>query len=203
MSETESTTNPTDGRRLRSRDSKRRIVAAMLELVREGRIAPTAEEVAQRANVGLRTVFRRFKDMESLYAEMSVAISEKVAPIIDEELAHDDWWLNFGQLVERRLKVYEIIMPYRIAAGALRFQSNVLHSRHRQLVRDERERLIAVLPDFLLDDRVAIESLEAVLSFDMWNQLRNDQKLNATQATQVVYRLMSAIVPEAKLSISS
>lgn len=204
MSETDSTTiNTTDGRRLRSRDSKRRIVAAMLELVREGRIAPTAEEVARRANVGLRTVFRRFKDMESLYSEMSVAISEKVAPIIDEELAHDAWWLNLGQLVERRLRVYEIIMPYRIAAGALRFQSNVLHSRHRELVRDERERLIAVLPEFLLEDRTGIESLEAVLSFDMWNQLRNDQKLNVTQATQVVYRLVSAIVPEARLSTRS
>lgn len=203
MSETESTINTTDGRRLRSRDSKRRIVAAMLELVREGRIAPTAEEVAQRANVGLRTVFRRFKDMESLYAEMAVAISEKVAPIIDEALAHDAWWLNLGQLVERRLRVYEIIMPYRIAAGALRFQSVILHSHHRELVRDERERLMAVLPAFLLEDRVSIESLEAVLSFDMWSQLRNDQKLNVTQATQVVYRLISAVVPEARLHARS
>ena len=200
MSETEGLINTTDGRRLRSRDSKRRIVAAMLELVREGRIAPTAEEVAKRANVGLRTVFRRFKDMESLYSEMSVAISEKVAPIIDEELAHHDWWLNLGQLVERRLRVYEIIMPYRIAAGALRFQSDILHSRHRELVRDERERLIAVIPPFLLEDRTAIEALEAVLSFDMWNQLRNDQKLNVDQATQVVFRLVLAVVPEAKFS---
>lgn len=199
MSENDPTLSPTDGRRLRSRDSKRRIVAAMLELVREGRIAPTAEEVAQRANVGLRTVFRRFKDMESLYAEMSVAISEKVAPIIDEALAHDAWWQNLGQLIERRLKVYEIIMPYRIAADALRFQSNVLHSRHRQLVRDERERLISVLPSFLLEDRTAIEALEAILSFDMWNQLRNDQKLGVNQATQVVYRLISHIVPQADL----
>lgn len=47
----------TDGRKLRSEDSKRRIVSAMLELVREGRMAPTAEEVANRAEVGLRTVF--------------------------------------------------------------------------------------------------------------------------------------------------
>lgn len=199
MSETESPTQTTDGRRLRSHDSKRRIVAAMLELVREGRIAPTAEEVAQRANVGLRTVFRRFKDMESLYAEMSVAISDKVAPIIDEALAHDAWWLNFAQLLERRLRVYEIIMPYRVAAGALRFQSSILYNRHREIVREERERLRAVLPSFLLDDRVKIEALEAVLSFDMWNQLRNDQKLGVNQATEVVYRIVSDIFPEAKL----
>lgn len=200
MSETDSQSiNTTDGRRLRSRDSKRKIVAAMLELVREGRIAPTAEEVAQRANVGLRTVFRRFKDMESLYAEMSVAISEKVAPIIDEALAHSEWWLNFAQLLERRLRVYEIIMPYRVATDALRFHSNILHSRHREIVRDERERLVAVLPEFLLDDKVRIDALEGVLSFDMWNQLRNDQKLNVNQATDVVYRIVSALLPEARL----
>lgn len=199
MSDTETTINTTDGRRLRSRDSKRKIVSAMLELVREGRIAPTAEEVAQRANVGLRTVFRRFKDMESLYAEMSVAISEKVAPIIDEQLAHEAWWLNFAQLLERRLRMYEIIMPYRIAADALRFQSNVLHSRHREIVRDERERLVAALPAVILEDRVRIEALEAVLSFDMWNQLRNDQKLGVNHATEVVYRIVSEVLPEAKL----
>ena len=75
-------TTTTDGRKLRSQDSKRRIVAAMLELVREGRIAPTAEEVANRAEVGLRTVFRRFKDMESLYAEMAVAIDSKIDSVI-------------------------------------------------------------------------------------------------------------------------
>ncbi len=189
----------TDGRRLRSRDSKRRIVAAMLELVREGRIAPTAEEVATRANVGLRTVFRRFKDMESLYAEMAVAISEKVAPIVDQELPHGAWHRNFAQLLDRRLRVYEIIMPYRIAADALRFQSNVLHSHHLEIVSEERARLVSVLPEFVLDDSVRIDALEAVLSFDMWNQLRNDQQLDVDQATRVVYRIAGNLLPEAEL----
>ena len=101
----------------------------MLELVREGRIAPTAEEVANRANVGLRTVFRRFKDMESLYAEMSVEINEKVASIIDEPTGRTDWRENLLQMVDRRVRVYEVIMPYRVAAEALKFQSTVLLSR--------------------------------------------------------------------------
>lgn len=43
----------------------------MLELVREGDISPSAELVAARADVGLRTVFRHFKDLDSLYREMS------------------------------------------------------------------------------------------------------------------------------------
>ena len=46
----------------------------MLELVRAGAISPNAEEVAERAGVGLRTVFRRFDDMDSLYREMAKAM---------------------------------------------------------------------------------------------------------------------------------
>ncbi len=199
MSEFETLIDTTDGRRLRSRDSKRKIVSAMLELVREGQIAPTAEEVAQRADVGLRTVFRRFKDMESLYAEMSIAISEQVAPIINEALSHDEWWRNFAQLVERRLRVYEVIMPYRVAAQVLKFQSDILYNRHLEIVRDERDRLMSVLPAFLLEDRPLIEALQAVLSFDMWNQLRSDQNLSARAAGDVVNKILCGLLPETRL----
>lgn len=187
----------TDGRKLRSEDSKRRIVSAMLQLVREGRMAPTAEEVAKRAEVGLRTVFRRFKDMESLYAEMSVAINEKVDSIVDSSLDSNDWRENLAGMVDRRLQVYEVIMPYRVAAEALKFQSTVLLNRHMEIVREERQRLLTLLPESLLDDRPLIEGLEAALSFDMWNQLRNDQRLNAEEAGAVVSRIVGSLLNDA------
>ncbi len=184
----------TDGRKLRSEDSKRKIVSAMLDLVREGRIAPTAEEVANRANVGLRTVFRRFKDMESLYAEMSVAINERVASIIDSPPSDADWKNNLRHLVDRRLGVYEVIMPYRVAADALKFQSTVLLSKHMEIVREERQKLIEVLPDFLINDHILIEALEAALSFDMFNQLRNDQRLSAEETAEVVRKIVNSLL---------
>jgi len=200
MSESDVFIDTTDGRRMRSRDSKRKIVAAMLELVREGHIAPTAEEVAQRANVGLRTVFRRFKDMENLYAEMAIAIGEQVSPITDAALGNHDWPVNFSQLVARRLRVYEVIMPYRVAAEVLKFQSSVLLNHHLEIVRTERERLKAVLPAFLLEDQPIIEALEAVLSFDMWNQLRNDQNLSTEEAVEVINRILTKLLPEIELT---
>ena len=194
MSDAELPITDHDGRRQRSRDSKRKIVTAMLELVGEGIVAPTAEEVALRANVGLRTVFRRFKDMESLHAEMSLAISEKVAPLLYEAPGHQDWTRNFQQLLDRRLQMYEIIMPYRIAANAMKLKSNVLLSRQSDLVRNERRLLRAVFPDFLLADPVLVEALEAALSFDMWNQLRNDQNLDVDEATAVVKKFCTALL---------
>lgn len=187
-------TTTTDGRKLRSEDSKRRIVSAMLELVRDGKIAPTAEEVAKRAQVGLRTVFRRFRDMESLYAEMAGAIDERIASIIDDYTRQDDWRINLKRMVERRLQVYEIVMPYRVAAEALKFQSTILLTQHMKFVREERQRLLALMPESLLSDSVLMEGLEAALSFDMWNQLRNDQRLNADEAGDVVKRIVSSLL---------
>ena len=184
----------TDGRKLRSEDSKRRIVSAMLELFREGRMTPTAEEVANRAEVGLRTVFRRFKDKESLYAEMSVAINQKVESVIGGSTDGKNWQDNLSKMVDRRLQVYEIIMPYRVAAEALKFQSTILLNRHMDIVRDERRRLRTLLPKDLLNDRPMIEGLEAALSFDMWNQLRNDQRLGADEAGAVVSRIVESLL---------
>lgn len=189
----------TDGRRQRSEDSKQRIVDAMLALVSEGKIAPTAEEVAQRANVGLRTVFRRFKDMESLYAEMSNAITASIQPLVKEPPGSSDWSINLAQLLERRLKVYEVIRPYRVAADVLKFQSSALLSHHLDVVRTEREILLKILPDSLHEDRALIEGLEAVLSFDMWSQLRHDQKLPSQEAADVIYRIVSRLLPDAQL----
>ena len=68
-----------DGRRSRTIETRKRIVHAVTELVREGKVAPTAEEVSARADVGLRTVFRHFDDMDSLYREIDEALGINVA----------------------------------------------------------------------------------------------------------------------------
>ncbi len=43
----------TDGRRKRTILTRQRIVAALTALMREGQVAPTAQDVSLRANVGL------------------------------------------------------------------------------------------------------------------------------------------------------
>jgi AcrR family transcriptional regulator len=81
----------TDGRRRRSQDSRARIVAAMLELTRQGEVSPSATAVAERAGVGLRSVFRHFKDMESLYQEMSITIEGELRAVAEQPFRTDDW----------------------------------------------------------------------------------------------------------------
>jgi AcrR family transcriptional regulator len=57
-----------DGRRLRSERSREAIIDVMLTLIEEGALIPTAQQVSERAGVGIRSVFRHFSDMAGLFA---------------------------------------------------------------------------------------------------------------------------------------
>ena len=58
-----------DGRFARSKKTKDAIVRALLKLLRNTPF-PTAEQVAKESKIGLRTVYRQFKDMESIYLSL-------------------------------------------------------------------------------------------------------------------------------------
>ena len=49
-----------DGRRMRSERSRDAIIEAALQLVQEGILVPTAQQIADRAGVAMRTFFRHF-----------------------------------------------------------------------------------------------------------------------------------------------
>jgi AcrR family transcriptional regulator len=60
---------PVDGRTARGQRTRSSVVDALLALQEEGDLSPTAQQVAARAGVALRTVFGHFSDMETLWAE--------------------------------------------------------------------------------------------------------------------------------------
>ncbi|MBU6156953.1 MAG: TetR/AcrR family transcriptional regulator, partial [Alphaproteobacteria bacterium] len=73
-----------DGRRKRGDQSRRKIVDAMIALVREGEMSPSAAQVAERASVGLRTVFRHFDEMEILYREIAEVTRARILPALQK-----------------------------------------------------------------------------------------------------------------------
>ena len=63
-------TTALDGRRKRSEASRERVADALLELLREGKVRPSADAVAQRAGVSRRTVFNRFRNLGGLARDL-------------------------------------------------------------------------------------------------------------------------------------
>jgi len=184
----------TDGRRQRSEASRERIVKAMLALVAEGDVSPGAENVAARAGVGLRTVFRHFENMESLYQQISAAVTAELVPMAKEPYRSTDWPGQLTELIERRAEIFERVMPYKIAGEVHRHQSAFLDRQAAEFVREQRTGLIQLLPAEIQGDAALLEGLDLLLSFESWRRLRKDQKLPPRGATQILKTLVSSLL---------
>lgn len=179
-----------DGRRERSRSSRSKIVAAMLDLVGKGDVAPSAARVAEVAGVGLRSVFRHFDDMDELYREMGEVIEAQVMPIILQPPTGATWREKLFDIANRRAMVFETILPYRISANLKRFQSPYLMQDYRRMLRLESDTIGSYLPATVKADVAGAHGLNVILSFQTWRLLRHDQELPVDDAKAVVRRLL-------------
>ncbi len=175
----------TDGRRRRSERSQEQIIEAMYQLVGEGDVAPSAARVAERAGVGLRTVFRHFEDMDSLYRHMIERVEASVVPRITEPYTGKSWFERLQEHVVRRCEAFEIIAPFRGAANLRRYHSAFLMEHFQRNIRLERETFLVMLPAAVKEDLVTTSGLEVLASFQAWRSLRRDHghSSDATHAT--------------------
>lgn len=186
-----------DGRRRRSQDSRARIIAAMLELVHSGKVAPGAEQVAARAGVGLRTVFRHFKDMDSVYREMATVIEGELAEVLKQPLAGETWRARLSDLIVRRSLAFEKIAPFKRAANAHRYASAFLEAHHARLTRASRDILRELLPTAIAADGLRLETLDLLLGYETWSRLRGEQGLSIRRAREVIAFAVERTIGEA------
>jgi AcrR family transcriptional regulator len=175
-----------DGRRRRGEDNRARIVAAMLDIIHAGDIAPSAEQVAQRADVGLRTVFRHFQDMDSLYREMSVVISRELQAASETPFKSEDWRDRVVELIGRRSWAFEKIGPFLRASAVFRYRSKFLEADNLDFATALRAILKRQLPPAVARDQVKVEILDLLLSFETWSRLRREQGLTPKRAREVL-----------------
>ena len=185
-----------DGRRRRGLDNKARIVAAMLDIVREGDLAPSAEAVAARADVGLRTVFRHFQDMDSLYGEMFATTLGELADLMSQPFRSLTWRGRILELVGRRAIGFERIVAFQRAGAVTRHRSKLLAARHATVVRISREIIVRQLPPEVAGDHPLVEGLDLLLSIESWARLRFEQGLTPKAAREAVERAVRKLIGE-------
>ena len=183
----------TDGRRRRSLDSRARIVNAMLELTRETATAPSAEQVAQRAGVGLRTVFRHFQDMDSLYGEISRPFVAELRGWAQRPFKGETWQARVLELIPRRGAAFETVAPFRRASDAMRHSSALLQSQHAVLTTSLRSILRGLIPKGAVDS-ATFEALDLLLGYEAWSRLRREQGLSPAQARKTLQTAVRALI---------
>lgn len=184
-----------DGRVLRGARNRAVIVKALVELVREGELQPTAEQVAKRAGVGTRTVFRHFDDMESLHAELDAHITAENLPLLEHRPVAGNRRERVAELVRWRARVYERIAPFKRAGNLQRFRSAFLQERHAAMNRRLRADLAACLtPELEGAPESLLEAIDLITSFEAWDRLRADQRLGRDRASRVIEQGVHALL---------
>lgn len=185
-----------DGRRARSEDSRRKIVAATIDLVAEGQPSPTAEAVATRANVSLRTVFRHFEEMDNLYQEIAAAVFERVRPYVEAPLPRGDWPTLLEGILQRRAEFFEQIRAFKTAIDVHRHRSPAVLVQHQRIADISRELLERTVPEPIRKDHTAMEMLTLLLSIESWQRLIEQQGLAPADAIAMLRQTILALTAD-------
>lgn len=180
-----------DGRRARRFRSRDLAVDALLDLLAEGVVRPTAQEVAARSGVSLRSIFRIFDDVESLHAAAAARQLSRVRHLFVDVVAAGPLAARVKAMAGITARLYEEIAPVRRAALRAAPESAALQeqlARARGWLRSEVERLFELELSGL--DPTAASAVEMALSFEAWDQLRSQQGLSVARASAAVTRLV-------------
>jgi AcrR family transcriptional regulator len=191
--------SPVDGRRLRGERNKEGVIEAILDLLAEGNERPTTAQIAERSGVSVRSVFRHFDDVESLYAAAVEVHSERMASHYTSPLPSGDLCARVNGIVERRADLYTAMSPVRRAGERLRASSPSVAERlelGRELLRRELETVFAdEIRAVPRGDRAELlDALEAATSWHTWESLTVAQGCSRPRAMAAMARLLRALL---------
>ncbi len=130
----------TDGRRARAERNRDAVVEAILDLLCEGVEYPTAEAIAERSGVSVRSVFRHFDDLESLHAAAVDRHSDRIRDLFEPPPSGGPLARRIDELAARRSRLFEAMTPVRVVGERLRGRSEVIDERLefvRELLRSQ------------------------------------------------------------------
>ena len=199
MTETLSTgtPRPVDGRHRRRVENLEAVVEATLELISENGALPTVAEVAERAGISQRSVFRYFDDVDQLTRAAVDARFRQGAALVGMPTpfpaALDD---RLRELAASRSRLYEFIGPTaRVVRTRMGDNAFLMESveRSRHALRSQLQEVVA--PELeVAGGEVALAALDIMYSFEAWDLLRRDQGLTPDEAAEVLVAAAAALL---------
>ena len=170
-----------DGRFARSQKTKDAIVKALLKLLRNTPF-PTAEQVAKESKIGLRTVYRQFKDMESIYLslheECMYSLSQMFNSDVDLDRSFEE---RVSFAISERFAIYDEYETLFIATISNSARLPILVNQVGESYQIMRERFIKIVPEIKKLSALKSDLLFTRITFPSWFSLRKllkyDQKI--------------------------
>ena len=170
-----------DGRFARSKKTKDAIVRALLKLLRNTPF-PTAEQVAKESKIGLRTVYRQFKDMESIYLSLHEECMHSLSQMFNSDVDLDrSFEERVSFAISERFAIYDEYETLFIATISNSARLPTLVNQVAESYQIMRERFIKIVPEIGKLSAIKSDLLFTRILFPSWFSLRkvlkHDQKI--------------------------
>ena len=182
---------PVDGRTARSTKTRNAIAEALLDLLTEDKLRPTAREIAERAGVSVRSVYVHFDDLEDLFCVAAKRHLARIAPMLTPAPATGTLPERAHALVRQRTGLYAssggVGRATRLHAEFSPTLARILRDSHARS-RADLERIFA--PE--LDGLTAAQRTRTVAVLDIltgpeaWQTLRDRHDITVETATECV-----------------
>ncbi len=183
-----------DGRILRGERNRQALLDAACALVQEGNLAPTAQEVAQRAGVGLRGLFRHFGDMEGLRAAFDEQMNKEGESQFVGGSCEGSLKERLLRVVEQRAAGYEAYSNIFLSVQIQRWSSQVLCENYKRDNYRLRKDLECWLPELKSLSAHRREAVDSAASFETWYRLREHQHQSVEAAVNIIYDIIKGLM---------
>jgi TetR/AcrR family transcriptional regulator, regulator of autoinduction and epiphytic fitness len=187
-------TNVTDGRLVRANRTRDSVVDALLELIDEGNLRPTAREIAARANVSLRSLYVHFDDVEALFYAASVRHAEHLEAHRTQRVLEGPFEERLASFVEARARYYDVGWNVRQAAVLQEPFSPALRTVLEKGRKASRAELVCVFGPELDGDAERVAALDVITNPVAWNVLCSHHGMTLDQAKKVIGDLVRGLL---------
>lgn len=185
-----------DGRRLRRAHNREAVLDALVEMFGEGVYQPSSNEIAERAGLSPRSLFRYFDDVDDLSRAAIERQLSAARPLLDVGVEPDAPILTrIERFVEARVRLFETIAPAARAARVCAPRHPVIAEQLRQARSFYRHQVARLFrPELDRDAMALLPALDALCSFDSYDLLRRDQALSQPKTVAALVSALMALL---------
>ena len=189
-----------DGRRLRRQQNRTAVLDALLGLFADGVYDPSSADIAERAGLSPRSLFRYFDDIDDLHraaVEANLALARPLVVLAVDATAPTA--AKVRAIVDSRMRLYATIAPGARAARTLAFRHKIVATQliqNRVFLRDQVARLfapeLAAMAEPTRD--AAISVADVLCSFESWDLLIAERGLAVADVERALASGLTAVL---------
>ena len=185
-----------DGRRLRREQNREAVLDAMAALFGEGVYQPSSAEIAERAGLSPRSLFRYFDDVDDLNRAAIERQLTAARPLLDVGVSPDaPLTERIDRVVEARVRLFDTTAPAARAARVCAHRHPLVAAQvheSRSYLRHQLERVFAA--ELQGGPAGLLPALDALCSFETHDLLRADQGLSHAETVLALTAALTALL---------